>query len=76
MITAAILFVLFSAAGAGAEELSAKEIMTIVDDRPDGDDRRSVMTMTLIKQTRAQARSWSKKFFKGFREGHKVRHGI
>ncbi|PIE64261.1 MAG: outer membrane lipoprotein-sorting protein [Desulfobacterales bacterium] len=32
------------------ETLSGKEIMTLVDERPDGDDRHSVMKMTLVNK--------------------------
>ena len=45
-----ILFIALMAMPALAEDLSGKEIMTLVDDRPDGDDRFQVITMTLINK--------------------------
>lgn len=53
---------------AGAPRMNGREIMTLVDERPDGDDRRSFLTMTLInKQGRQRVReleSFSKDFGK------------
>jgi hypothetical protein len=67
-VFAAILSLLFFPIGIRAGELSGKEIMTRVDDRPDGDDRKSVLTMTLInKNGRKRVReveSFSKDFGK------------
>ncbi|MGD9157122.1 MAG: outer membrane lipoprotein-sorting protein [Desulfobacteraceae bacterium] len=62
-----IMAMTFSAAAEDAP-LTGKQIMTRVDDRPDGDDRRSGMTMTLInKRGRKRIRevkSFSKDFGK------------
>jgi outer membrane lipoprotein-sorting protein len=53
IFTAAMNLLLFPI-GIRAGELSGQEIMTRVDDRPDGDDRRSVLTMTLINKNGRQ----------------------
>ncbi|MEF2230778.1 MAG: outer membrane lipoprotein-sorting protein [Pseudodesulfovibrio sp.] len=51
-ITVALLALLLalSAAPALAGEMTGTEIMTLVDDRPDGEDRTSVITMTLLNK--------------------------
>ena len=51
---------------AQGQEMSGKEIMTIVDERPDGDDRRSVLTMTLINKRGQQRIREVKSFSKDF----------
>lgn len=65
LIMAVFLTLAFQANG---QEMSGKEIMTMVDERPDGDDRKAVMTMTLInKRGRERVRevvSYSKDFGK------------
>ena len=37
---------------------TGKEIMTRVDDRPDGDDRKSVLTMTLTSEAGSGSGKW------------------
>ena len=60
------LLLVLSAVQVRAEDLSGTDIMTLVDDRPDGDDRTSVITMTLLnKRGRKRVRevkSYSKDF--------------
>ncbi len=66
MVTAALLCLVVPATA--SLQMSGREIMTLVDERPDGDDRRSFLTMTLInKQGRQRVReleSFSKDFGK------------
>ncbi len=45
-----LLFVLFNAAIASGQILSGRDIMEKVDQRPDGDDRQTLMHMTLINK--------------------------
>ena len=63
-----LLLLFFLISGAHAGQLSGKQIMTRVDERPDGDDRKSILTMTLVNKNGRQrirkVESFSKDFGK------------
>ncbi|MCJ2163392.1 MULTISPECIES: outer membrane lipoprotein-sorting protein [unclassified Pseudodesulfovibrio] len=65
-VAAMVLFCALGVAPVMAGELSGHEIMTMVDDRPDGEDRTSVITMTLINKSGSkrvrEVKSYSKDF--------------
>ena len=67
-MTTALLLLFFLIPGVHAGQLSGKEIMTRVDERADGDDRKSVLTMTLVNKNGRQrirkVESFSKDFGK------------
>lgn len=65
-ICLAALLVLTAGIPASAQEPGGREIMVLVDERPDGDDRRSVLTMTLINKRGSQRMRQVESFSKDY----------